>query len=136
MTFREPDRESRLGSTEVMPTTMLADPEEPGAVALAGEEPEERTQTVPDEALTPLPARGEDPVRLYLKEIGKVPLLTARQEVEIGRRIEVGQVALRRALAGIPAAVRMLLDVGDRLRHEEIPADDEMVLAVWGDHDT
>ena len=37
-----------------MPTTMLADPEEPGAVALAGEEPEERAQTVPDEALTPL----------------------------------------------------------------------------------
>ena len=45
-------------------------------------------------------------MRLYLKEIGKVPLLTAQQEVQIGRRIEVGQIALRRALSGIPMAVR------------------------------
>src|SRR5436190_8069962 len=133
MTFREPDRDSRHGSTEVMPTTMLADPEEPGPVALAGEEPEERAQTVPDEALTPLPTRGEDPVRLYLKEIGKVPLLTARQEVEIGRRIEVGQVALRRGLAGIPMAVRTLLEVGDRLRHNDIAADDVIVLPEGGE---
>src|SRR5437773_9020590 len=135
MTFREPDRESRLGSTEVMPTTMLADPEEPAAVALAGEEPEERAQTVPEEALSPLPARGEDPVRLYLKEIGKVPLLTARQEVEIGRRIEVGQIALRRLLAAIPMALRALLDFGDRLRHEQIAADDVIVLPEGGELD-
>jgi hypothetical protein len=40
----------------------------------------------------------DDPVRLYFKEIGKVPLLTAAGEVQIGRRIEAGQVALRRAL--------------------------------------
>ena len=56
--------------------------------------PAEATQPVPEEALAPLPERGEDPVRLYLKEIGKVPLLTARQEVEIGRRIEAGQLAV------------------------------------------
>jgi RNA polymerase primary sigma factor len=85
------------------------------------------------EALAALPSKGEDPVRLYLKEIGKVPLLTARQEVEIGRRIEVGQIALRRALAGIPMAVATLLDVGDRLRREEIPADDVIVLPEGGE---
>ena len=136
MTFRETDRESRLGTTEVVPTTMIADEaEEPTAVALIEEEPEERTPPVAEEAFTPLPAKGEDPVRLYLKEIGKVPLLTARQEVEIGRRIEVGQVALRRALAGVPMAVSALLEVGDRLRHETISADDVIVLPEGGELD-
>ena len=103
--------------------------------ALAVGEEVEEERVVLEEPVQALPAKGEDPVRLYLKEIGKVPLLTARQEVEIGRRIEVGQIALRRALAGIPVAVRMLLDVGDRLRREEIPADDVMVLAEGGELD-
>src|SRR4029434_11218108 len=87
---------------------------------------------VSEEVLTPLPAKGEDPVRLYLKEIGKVPLLTAQQEVQIGRRIEVGQISLRRALAGIPMAVRVLLEVGDRLRRGDVAVDDVIVLPAGG----
>ena len=90
---------------------------------------------MPEETLTTFSSKGEDPVRLYLKEIGKVALLTARQEVEIGRRIEVGQIALRRALDGIPMAVAALLDVGDRLRHESISADDVIVLPEGGELD-
>src|SRR5881409_2442347 len=66
-----------------------------------------------------LPPKGEDPFRCYSREIGKVPLLTAEQEVKIGRRIEIGQIALRQALAGIPMAVSALLEVGDRLRRGE-----------------
>ena len=129
MTFREPSRE--METTDVMQPALAA--EEPVAPVLAAEEEAEELPPIPEEALTPLPAKGEDPVRLYLKEIGKVPLLTAQQEVQIGRRIEVGQIALRRALAGIPMAVRALLDVGDRLRHGEMPADDVMVLAEGGE---
>ena len=101
--------------------------------ALATEE--EPTASVPEEALSPLPAKGEDPVRLYLKEIGKVSLLTAKQEVQIGRRIEVGQIALRRALAGIPMAVQALLEVGDKLRRGDIHADDVIVLPEGGEID-
>jgi RNA polymerase primary sigma factor len=96
---------------------------------------EETQDALPREILTPLPTSGEDPVRLYLKEIGKVPLLTAAQEVEIGRRIEVGQIALRRTLAGIPMAVQVLLEIGDRLRRDDIPADDVIVLPEGGELD-
>ncbi|MBI3635031.1 MAG: sigma-70 family RNA polymerase sigma factor [Candidatus Rokubacteria bacterium] len=112
MTFREPDRSATMDPADAVPTALVHADEPP---------------------FTPLPAKGEDPVRLYLKEIGKVPLLTAAQEVEIGRRIEVGQLALRRALAGIPMAVRLLLDIGDRLRRDDIPADDVIVLPEGGE---
>ena len=122
-----------MDAAELVPAAALgAAEEEPQQTVLADDEADE-IQPVPEEALTPLPAKGEDPVRLYLKEIGKVPLLTAQQEVQIGRRIEVGQVALRRALAGIPFAVRALLDVGDRLRRNEIAADDVIVLPEGGE---
>jgi len=86
-----------------------------------------------EETFAPLPTKGEDPVRLYLKEIGKVSLLNAQQEVKIGRRIELGQIALRRALAGIPMAVRALLEVGDQLRKSETAADDVIVLPEGGE---
>jgi RNA polymerase primary sigma factor len=136
MTFREPNRESHTATTEVAQTALMPEDEvEEPTAALIEEEPEEAPSRILEEPLTTFSAKGEDPVRLYLKEIGKVPLLTARQEVEIGRRIEVGQIALRRALAGIPMAVTALLEVGDRLRHEGIAADDVIVLPAGGEID-
>jgi RNA polymerase primary sigma factor len=130
MTFRETARDTTIDATEVVPTALATD-EEPAATVLA--EDAEELPPVSEEVLTPLPAKGEDPVRLYLKEIGKVPLLTAQQEVQIGRRIEVGQIALRRGLAGIPMAVRVLLEVGDRLRRGDTAADDVIVLPEGGE---
>src|SRR5881396_1448592 len=130
MTFREGTREIDAGTTA---PGGLASPEEPEARAALEEEAEETPRPAPLEAGAA--PRGEDPVRLYLKEIGKVPLLTAAQEVQIGRRIEVGQIALRRTLAGIPVAVTTLLEVGDKLRRGETPADDVIVLAAGGELD-
>src|SRR5438093_7096133 len=130
MTFRETARDAEPSITAVAPGG-LATAEEPETRVALGEEPEETPRPEPLEAGAA--PRGEDPVRLYLKEIGKVPLLTAAQEVQIGRRIEVGQIALRRTLAGIPVAVEALLEVGDRLRRGETPADDVIVLPEGGE---
>ncbi|MBI2155821.1 MAG: sigma-70 family RNA polymerase sigma factor [Candidatus Rokubacteria bacterium] len=129
MTFRESARETSLGASA------------PGALAgvedtdtrIALDEDAEETPRAASPIYEALPAKSEDPVRLYLKEIGRVSLLTAAQEVQIGRRIEVGQIALRSALAGIPMAVETLLEVGDRLRHGGIPADDVIVLPEGGE---
>jgi RNA polymerase primary sigma factor len=131
MTFREPDREMTIDATPVAPTALIQDEVAETPLLIEEEGPE----AVPEGALPERPTRGEDPVRLYLKEIGKVSLLSARQEVEIGRRIEVGQIALRRALSGTPLALRELLEVGDRLRRQEIPADDVIVLPEGGELD-
>jgi RNA polymerase primary sigma factor len=131
MTFREPAHETTGETEPLVPAATLATEAE-APTALHDDEADE-PRPVREEVLTPFPTKGEDPVRLYLKEIGKVPLLNAQQEVQIGRRIEVGQIALRRALAGIPMAVRALLDVGDRLRRNDIAADDVIVLPEGGE---
>jgi RNA polymerase primary sigma factor len=131
MTFREP-----VGpvaeDTISTPIPVMEGPPGP-ATFLREEEAIEETPPLPEETFEPLPARGEDPVRLYLKEIGKVPLLSARQEVEIGQRIEHGQIRLRRALVGIPMAVRALSEIGDRLRRHQIDPDDVIVLPEGGE---
>jgi RNA polymerase primary sigma factor len=88
----------------------------------------EETPALSEEALRPSATTGEDPVRLYLKEIGKVRLLTAEQEVAIGRRIEAGQIQLRRALAGIPMATTRLLGLADLIRRDEMALDEVILL--------
>jgi RNA polymerase primary sigma factor len=71
----------------------------------------------------------ENSIRQYLKEIGQVRLLSAAEEVEIGQRIEAGQIAMRRIVGGIPLAVHALLEVAGRLRHGEMTVDEVLVVA-------
>jgi RNA polymerase primary sigma factor len=65
---------------------------------------------------------GADPVRLYLKQMGRqASLLTREGEVEIAKRIEDGERQLFRLALTTPAGLRHVLDLGARLRGEEIP---------------
>jgi len=130
MTFRE-SRDVAEGNSAA--SAGLTSTDEREAPILVDDEAEGAPRITAEDTQGPSLTRGEDPVRLYLKEIGKVSLLTAAQEVQIGRRIEVGQIALRRTLAGIPMAVEALLAAGDSLRHGETPADDLIVLPEGGE---
>jgi RNA polymerase primary sigma factor len=69
----------------------------------------------------------EDPVRSYLREIGRIRLLSAADEVAIGRRIEMGQLAIRKALAGSPAAVASVLQLAGALRRGQLDVEDVFV---------
>jgi RNA polymerase primary sigma factor len=59
--------------------------------------------------------KTNDPVRLYLREMGVVPLLTREGEVAIAKRIERGQIKTRKAIARSPIAVEEILNIGDEL---------------------
>ena len=54
----------------------------------------------------------DDPVRMYLKEIGKVPLLTAEQEIELAKRLEEGDEAAKQQLA--EANLRLVVSIAKR----------------------
>ncbi|HEY0081285.1 MAG TPA: RNA polymerase sigma factor RpoD [Pyrinomonadaceae bacterium] len=64
--------------------------------------------------------KSNDPVRLYLREMGVVPLLTREGEVAIAKRIERGQIKTRKALARSPIAVCELLRIGDDLAADRV----------------
>ena len=59
--------------------------------------------------------KTNDPVRLYLREMGVVPLLTREGEVSIAKRIERGQLKTQKAISRSPIAVKELLTIGDEL---------------------
>jgi len=57
-----------------------------------------------------------DPVRMYLKEMGTVPLLKREDEVEIAKRIEVGVRSVMRAISRSRLAASLLIDIGKMLK--------------------
>jgi len=59
--------------------------------------------------------KTNDPVRLYLREMGVVPLLTREGEVAIAKRIERGQIKTQKAIARSPIAVGELIKMGEEL---------------------
>ena len=61
------------------------------------------------------PSIGDDPVRMYLKEIGKVALLTQEQEVSLAKRIQRGDMAAKRAL--IEANLRLVVSIAKRYQN-------------------
>jgi RNA polymerase primary sigma factor len=60
--------------------------------------------------------KTNDPVRLYLREMGVVPLLTREGEVAIAKRIERGQIKTQKAIARSPIAVGELIKIGEELK--------------------
>jgi RNA polymerase primary sigma factor len=75
-----------------------------------------------------LKAPTNDPVRMYLKEIGKVPLLTAAQEVDLARRIEGGEfaTAMQRSLVDDPKpepkALKLIVERTWEIRNHQLTA--------------
>jgi RNA polymerase primary sigma factor len=68
-----------------------------------------------------LKAPTNDPVRMYLKEIGKVPLLTAAQEVDLARRIEAGEFATE---------LRVVMEEDERVDQKRLRLVAESVVAI------
>ena len=60
--------------------------------------------------------KTNDPVRMYLREMGTVPLLTREGEVEIAKRIERGQLRVLKALSRSPIVIREIMGLGEDLK--------------------
>ncbi len=76
----------------------------------SGYHEEGRVFDLPEDAI----GKTDDPVRMYLREMGTIPLLTREGEVEIAQRIEEGQNEVIQALVSSPLAVHELLALDTR----------------------
>ena len=74
--------------------------------------PDDEEDTEPIDLSIPEGINIEDPVRMYLKEIGKVPLLTAEEESELAKRMEEGDEAAKKRLA--EANLRLVVSIAKR----------------------
>ncbi|WP_455550281.1 RNA polymerase sigma factor RpoD [Acidithiobacillus ferridurans] len=101
--------------------TLLMDGE--GGTVVAAQEAEEAAE----EALAVVEAdigRTSDPVRMYMREMGSVELLTREGEIEIARRIEDGLMQVLRAVSTCPTTISLLLDAADRVERGETRLDE------------
>ncbi|MBM3320676.1 MAG: RNA polymerase sigma factor RpoD [Candidatus Eisenbacteria bacterium] len=77
--------------------------------------------------------RYDDPVRMYLREMGRVPLLDREGEVAIARRIEDGQIDVGRALFLCSASYRELEAILHKLSDPKVRAEDYLQIEAGGD---
>ncbi len=77
-----------------------------------------------DEDAADYASRSTDPVRMYLREMGSVPLLDREGEVVIAKKIESGELDVLYALVEVPVAVEELIQVGKDLKDSRIKLKD------------
>ncbi|MBV5287249.1 MAG: RNA polymerase sigma factor RpoD [Methyloversatilis discipulorum] len=83
------------------------------------EEAEQALSTVESEF-----GRTTDPVRMYMREMGTVELLTREGEIEIAKRIEDGLRHMIQAISACPTTIAEILDMADRVAREEMRIDE------------
>src|SRR6266508_3105299 len=104
-----PDAETLLMS-EAAPTAPAEDVEEAAEAAVS---------TLDSEF-----GRTTDPVRMYMREMGSVELLTREGEIEIAKRIEEGLKHMIMAISACPMTVGPILDLDDKVDKDELKIDD------------
>src|SRR5580765_3991165 len=85
---------------------------------------EDKKPTPSSKSVPPQPVRYDDPVRMYLREMGRVPLLTREGEVEIARRIEAGERQVVSALFRAEPSVREIRALMKRLKEGQLKIED------------
>ncbi len=106
-----PDAETLLMSETAPPV--------PADDADVEEQAEQALSTVDSEF-----GRTTDPVRMYMREMGSVELLTREGEIEIAKRIEDGLKHMIQAISACPTTIAEILDCADRIAREEMRIDE------------
>jgi len=73
--------------------------------------------------------KTNDPVRMYLREMGTVPLLTREGEIELAKRIERGQRSVNKSLSRSPLIIREIINLGGQIRRGQYHAADLLITA-------
>ena len=121
-------------------TLIMTDTAPAAADEDAAEEAEAALSTVDSEF-----GRTTDPVRMYMREMGTVELLTREKEIEIAKRIEEGLKHMLQAISACPATIAEILMLATKIEHDQMRIDelidgfvdtaDEAVIGAEGDEE-
>lgn len=87
-------------------------------------EEDDKGLSIPESNSDSLFGKTDDPVRMYLREMGTIPLLTREGEVEIAKCIEEGQREVIRAVARCPLSIKEIIQLGQKMREGKLPIQD------------
>ncbi len=94
---------------------------------------EEKEESKNEELLKAV-IRYDDPVRMYLREMGKVPLLDRQGEVDLAMRIEAGQLVVARAVLSLDSPIRELQRLAEKVEEGELRLDEVIQVETGGLH--
>ncbi len=122
--------EDVIGIFDQMDIAIVDSEKEVKKISVSGSDPEDEVVPEPnldmveEEDVTDYSSRSTDPVRMYLREMGAVPLLDRDGEVVIAKKIETGEQDVLYALVEVPVAVEELISVGEDLKQNRIKLKD------------
>ena len=127
----------RMKSGTLQAQSRTEAPIETDSVSGKTEEQEELLEkNAPEIDLTPGDlSRTDDPVRLYLREMGSVSLLSREGEIELAKKIEEGKEEMTRAIAGMPMTLETLETWRGRLKKRDVSVGDVVLVHDPGDDD-
>ncbi|MBK7929358.1 MAG: RNA polymerase sigma factor RpoD [Bryobacterales bacterium] len=118
---RERELDDLIADLDTASVDTLEDPK----LDLDKAEPEEESDDLDAFDLAQdLSDKTTDPVRMYLREMGTVPLLTREGEIELAKRVERGQRGMMKSLSRSPLVVSQILELGEQVAREEVPIRD------------
>src|SRR5580704_16960806 len=94
------------------------------------DEPEEEEAELTPEDLDEISRRIDDPVRMYLTQMGEIPLLTREQEINLAKRIEITRKRFRRKVLECHFALALVVDVLKKVNEGELPFDRTVKVSV------
>jgi RNA polymerase primary sigma factor len=97
---------------------------------LVDEPAEEEEAELTPEDLDEISRRIDDPVRMYLTQMGEIPLLTRDQEIALAKRIEITRKRFRRKVLECDYALRLVVDVLKKVNSGELPFDRTVKVSV------
>jgi RNA polymerase primary sigma factor len=95
-----------------------------------GDEIAEEAPAEAPEAEDEITRRIDDPVRMYLTQMGEIPLLTRDQEIELAKRIEITRKRFRHRVLECDYALRLVVDVLKKVNSGELPFDRTVKVSV------
>jgi RNA polymerase primary sigma factor len=94
------------------------------------DEPEDEETELTPEDLDEISRRIDDPVRMYLTQMGEIPLLTREQEINLAKRIEITRKKFRRKVLECHFALALVVDVLKKVNEGELPFDRTVKVSV------